>query len=91
VCLVNTAYIYIKAIYSSLVKYINTFLTIKVFLSLSFIKALFIIINKVLGLVIGYKISLFKENLKLRREEDSIILRAYKVTLNTTLSYRFFN
>jgi hypothetical protein len=35
--------------------------------------------------------SLFKENLKLRREEGNIILRAYKVTLDTVLPHRLFN
>jgi hypothetical protein len=35
--------------------------------------------------------SLFKENLKLKRKEDNIILRAYKITLNIILLYRLFN
>jgi hypothetical protein len=35
--------------------------------------------------------SLFKENLKLRREEGDIILRAYKITLNIILLYYLFN
>jgi hypothetical protein len=50
-----------------------------------------VIINKVLDLAIGYKVSLFKENLKLRREKDGIILKAYKITLDTILLYRLFN
>jgi hypothetical protein len=49
------------------------------------------IINKILSLAISYKVSLFKENLKLRRKEDNIILRAYKVTLNTALLHRLLN
>jgi hypothetical protein len=36
-------------------------------------------------------VSLFKENLKLRREEDSIVSRAYKITLDTTLPHRLPN
>jgi hypothetical protein len=35
--------------------------------------------------------SLFKENLKLRREEGDIILRAYKITLDTALPHRLSN
>ena len=50
-----------------------------------------IIINKVLNLVVDNKASLFKENLKLRREEDSVKSRAYKVTLDTILPHRLFN
>jgi hypothetical protein len=50
-----------------------------------------IIINKILGLAVGYKVSLFKENLKLKREEDSVISKAYKVTLDTALLYRLPN
>jgi hypothetical protein len=50
-----------------------------------------IIINKILGLAVGYKVSLFKENLKLKREEDNIISKAYKITLDTALLYRLSN
>jgi hypothetical protein len=49
------------------------------------------IINKVLGLAVGYKVSLFKENLKLRREEGGVVLKAYKVTLDTILPHRLPN
>jgi hypothetical protein len=36
-------------------------------------------------------VSLFKENLKLRREEGDIVSRARKVTLDTALPHRLFN
>jgi hypothetical protein len=36
-------------------------------------------------------VSLFKENLKLKREEDSVMLRAYKITLDTALPHRLPN
>jgi hypothetical protein len=36
-------------------------------------------------------VSLFKENLKLRREEGGVVLRAYKITLDTALLHRLSN
>jgi hypothetical protein len=36
-------------------------------------------------------VSLFKENLKLRREEGGVVLRARKVTLDTALPHRLLN
>jgi hypothetical protein len=36
-------------------------------------------------------VSLFKENLKLRREEGGVVSRARKVTLDTTLPHRLPN
>jgi hypothetical protein len=33
-------------------------------------------------------VSLFKENLKLRREEGGVVSRAHKVTLDTALPHR---